>query len=311
MYSAIRSLPLDVSVGGHSEFHGALDGTNLPGDACLVLTTDPKPRLRWTAELHERFVDAVTQLGGPDKATPKTIMRTMGVKGLTLYHLKSHLQKYRLGRQACKESTENSKDASCIAESQDTGSSSTSSLRMAVQEQNEGYQVTEALRAQMEVQRRLHEQLEVQRCLQLRIEAQGKYLQTILEKACKALDEQAAAFAGLEAAREGLSELAIKVSNGCQGETTTVSFDTTKMMMMMMPSLSELAVAIDHKPNNNNNNCSVESSLTSTNAGSPVSAAVLAKKRHRGVFVNADSMAMGGTVRHEAEWVMPSSSSIR
>lgn len=36
------------------------------GDTGLVLTTDPKPRLRWTAELHERFVDAVTQLGGPD-----------------------------------------------------------------------------------------------------------------------------------------------------------------------------------------------------------------------------------------------------
>lgn len=65
MYSAIHSLPLD-SVGGHGDFQGSLDGTNLPGDACLVLTTDPKPRLRWTAELHERFVDAVTQLGGPD-----------------------------------------------------------------------------------------------------------------------------------------------------------------------------------------------------------------------------------------------------
>lgn len=34
----------------------------------LVLTTDPKPRLRWTVELHERFVDAVAQLGGPDSA---------------------------------------------------------------------------------------------------------------------------------------------------------------------------------------------------------------------------------------------------
>lgn len=38
----------------------------LQGDSGLVLTTDPKPRLRWTVELHERFVDAVTQLGGPD-----------------------------------------------------------------------------------------------------------------------------------------------------------------------------------------------------------------------------------------------------
>ena len=35
------------------------------GDPCLVLTSDPKPRLRWTADLHDRFVDAVAQLGGP------------------------------------------------------------------------------------------------------------------------------------------------------------------------------------------------------------------------------------------------------
>ncbi|KAL6971067.1 pheromone-like peptide expressed [Sarracenia purpurea var. burkii] len=67
MYSAIHSLPLDGGVAVHGDFQGSLDGGNhLTGDACLVLTTDPKPRLRWTAELHERFIDAVTQLGGPD-----------------------------------------------------------------------------------------------------------------------------------------------------------------------------------------------------------------------------------------------------
>ena len=65
MYSAIPALPMDGG-GGGGKFQGSLDGTNLPGDACLVLTSDPKPRLRWTAELHERFVDAVTQLGGAD-----------------------------------------------------------------------------------------------------------------------------------------------------------------------------------------------------------------------------------------------------
>ncbi|PKA62791.1 Myb family transcription factor APL [Apostasia shenzhenica] len=106
------------------------------GDSGLVLTTDPKPRLRWTVELHDRFVDAVTQLGGPDKATPKTIMRVMGVKGLTLYHLKSHLQ--------------------------------------------------------------------VQKHLQMRIEAQGKYMQSILEKACQTLAGENAAAAASGCYKPGL-----------------------------------------------------------------------------------------------------------
>ncbi|KAK9288505.1 hypothetical protein L1049_016964 [Liquidambar formosana] len=304
MYSAIHSIPLDGSSVGHGDFQGALDGTNLPGDACLVLTTDPKPRLRWTAELHERFVDAVTQLGGPDKATPKTIMRTMGVKGLTLYHLKSHLQKYRLGKQSCKESTDNSKDASCIAESQDTGSSSSPSSRMIAQDLNDGYQVTEALRVQMEVQRRLHEQLEVQRHLQLRIEAQGKYLQSILEKACKALSDQAAASAGLEAAREQLSELAIKVSNDCHG---MAPLDTLKM-----PSLSEIAAALESKNAFNLpariGDCSVDSCLTST--GSPVSPGGMGsqtaalKKRPRPLFSNGDSLPLESNLRPEVGWMM-------
>ncbi|WJX87498.1 Myb transcription factor ipn2, variant 2 [Trifolium repens] len=144
------------------------------GDSGLVLTTDPKPRLRWTVELHERFVDAVAQLGGPDKATPKTIMRVMGVKGLTLYHLKSHLQKFRLGKQPHKEFNEQSiKDGmrvSAFELQRNTGNSSS----MTGRNMNE---------MQMEVHRRLHEQLEVQKHLQLRIEAQGKYMQNILEKA--------------------------------------------------------------------------------------------------------------------------------
>ncbi|XP_011095764.1 myb family transcription factor APL isoform X1 [Sesamum indicum] len=159
------------------------------GDSGLVLTTDPKPRLRWTVELHERFVDAVTQLGGPDKATPKTIMRVMGVKGLTLYHLKSHLQKFRLGKQPHKDFNDHSMKDGERASSLELQRNNASSSGILGRSMNDGSNVhiTDAIRMQMEVNRRLHEQLEVQRHLQLRIEAQGKYMQTILEKACQTL----------------------------------------------------------------------------------------------------------------------------
>ncbi|WOG91655.1 hypothetical protein DCAR_0310905 [Daucus carota subsp. sativus] len=177
MFHSSKKANINTNMNSHHDNRGM--SACVQGDSGLVLTTDPKPRLRWTVELHERFVDAVTQLGGPDKATPKTIMRVMGVKGLTLYHLKSHLQKFRLGKQPHKEfsdhhSIKDGERASALELQRNSASSS----GMMARSMNE---------MQLEVQRRLHEQLEVQRHLQLRIEAQGKYMQTILEKACQTL----------------------------------------------------------------------------------------------------------------------------
>uniref|UniRef100_A0A0D9VJD0 HTH myb-type domain-containing protein n=1 Tax=Leersia perrieri TaxID=77586 RepID=A0A0D9VJD0_9ORYZ len=54
-----------------------------------------EPRLRWTAELHLSFVRAIDCLGGQHKATPKHILQLMDVRGLTISHVKSHLQMYR------------------------------------------------------------------------------------------------------------------------------------------------------------------------------------------------------------------------
>ncbi|GFP85400.1 protein phr1-like 1 [Phtheirospermum japonicum] len=114
-----------------------------------------KQRMRWTPELHEAFVESVNKLGGSERATPKGVLKLMKVEGLTIYHVKSHLQKYRTARYK-PETTE-----------------------------GVGIEITEALRLQMEVQKRLHEQLEIQRNLQLRIEEQGRYLQQMFEKQSK------------------------------------------------------------------------------------------------------------------------------
>ncbi|KAL9451980.1 hypothetical protein AB3S75_007890 [Citrus x aurantiifolia] len=149
---------------GSSQMDPMNGGNSLNNNPSLA----SKQRLRWTHELHERFVDAVAQLGGPDRATPKGVLRVMGVQGLTIYHVKSHLQKYRLAKYL--------PDSSSDVDKKETGDM-LSSL-----DGSSGMQITEALKLQMEVQKRLHEQLEVQRQLQLRIEAQGKYLKKIIEE---------------------------------------------------------------------------------------------------------------------------------
>ncbi|WZZ24641.1 hypothetical protein YC2023_008042 [Brassica napus] len=130
-----------------------------------------KARMRWTPELHEAFVEAVNSLGGSERATPKGVLKKMKVEGLTIYHVKSHLQKYRTARYR--------------PEPSETGSSEkklTPLEHITSLDLKGGMGITEALRLQMEVQKQLHEQLEIQRNLQLRIEEQGKYLQMMFEK---------------------------------------------------------------------------------------------------------------------------------
>ncbi|KAE9609264.1 hypothetical protein Lal_00020185 [Lupinus albus] len=58
-------------------------------------STQKKPRVVWSVELHRQFVAAVNHLG-VEKAVPKKILDMMNVEKLTRENVASHLQKYRL-----------------------------------------------------------------------------------------------------------------------------------------------------------------------------------------------------------------------
>ncbi|XP_047326029.1 myb family transcription factor PHL5-like [Impatiens glandulifera] len=142
----------------------------LPGRSVSPGTVLPsKTRIRWTQELHDRFVDCVNHLGGADKATPKAILVLMESKGLTIFHVKSHLQKYRMARHI-----------PGSAEGKSEKKTRTNEIpQIDIQT---GMQIKEALQLQLDVQRRLYEQLEIQRSLQVKIEEQGKQLKLMIDQ---------------------------------------------------------------------------------------------------------------------------------
>ncbi|KAL7134096.1 hypothetical protein ABFS83_11G004500 [Erythranthe nasuta] len=128
-----------------------------------------KTRIRWTQDLHDRFVECVNRLGGPEKATPKAILKLMCTEGLTILQVKSHLQKYR--------------QVKYLPESVEGRSEKKNSTNNVAQiDMETGMQIKEALQLQLDVQRRLHEQLEIQKKLQLRIEQEAKRLKVMIDQ---------------------------------------------------------------------------------------------------------------------------------
>ncbi|XP_050381315.1 myb family transcription factor PHL7-like [Argentina anserina] len=136
---------------------------------CLDASARNKERLRWTQELHHMFVEAVTKLGGPDRATPKGILKAMGVSELTIYHIKSHLQKYRISK-FVPETTSKAGNLQRKNISEIFPNFSTTSAA----------QLNEALNLMhVQVQRRLNDQLEVHKSLKQKFKAQGRFMDTV------------------------------------------------------------------------------------------------------------------------------------
>nr|APA20250.1 myb-like HTH transcriptional regulator family protein [Populus tomentosa] len=147
----------------------SLGGFPISSGKDLSNTLSSKTRIRWTQDLHKKFVECVNRLGGAEKATPKAILKLMDSDGLTIFHVKSHLQKYRSARYM--------PDSSEGKAEKRTSIDDVSQIDVKT-----GFQIREALEVQLDVQRRLHEQLEIQKILQLRIEEQGKQIKMMFDQ---------------------------------------------------------------------------------------------------------------------------------
>ncbi|KAF7086861.1 hypothetical protein CFC21_090117 [Triticum aestivum] len=165
------------SSGSTEQFLGSSGSGGSVLKAADANTTPTKSRMRWTPELHEKFVDAVDKLGGSEKATPKAVQKVMKVEGLTIYHVKSHLQKYRTVRHQ--------------SESSDAGTSAERSSHMdEVCSQNMKHmEASEGLRTQIGLQKQLHAQLELQRKMQLQVEEHSKYLEMVIARQGESLKQ--------------------------------------------------------------------------------------------------------------------------
>ncbi|PNY11753.1 MYB-like transcription factor family protein, partial [Trifolium pratense] len=103
-------------------------------------------------------------------ATPKGILKVMtamGISELSIYHVKSHLQKYRISKLIPESTTRGKTEKKSISDIL-PNFCSISAL-----------QLKEVLQMQAEVQKRMDDRVEVQKILKLKIEAQGKYLDRI------------------------------------------------------------------------------------------------------------------------------------
>ncbi|KAJ8513611.1 hypothetical protein OPV22_004045 [Ensete ventricosum] len=208
--------------------NGQIQNPIVPTDSSSSGKANRKVRLRWTPELHCKFVAAVLELGGAtglisafQNAKPTAIiqaMERMGVYGLTLNHIKSHLQKYRTGsyqhKDEGREKSENGRIClNCSSFSRLFGllkkqlnslqgtfkplSFAWSSFGQQHEFMNNGTlfpiifpthatrgkEICSVASSQTGIRRRVLKKMQVEKHVQMRKEAQDRYMESLLDKA--------------------------------------------------------------------------------------------------------------------------------
>ncbi|KAG5068110.1 hypothetical protein JHK85_000487 [Glycine max] len=232
-----------------------------PQSMHFVLSTDSKPRLKWTPELHRRFIEATNQLGGADsESNSKESYEGDGNSGTYFVPPEEPFTgihspfKYRLGKSQELETCSDNKQEDYIETKSSSDGHCSREISIGAQNQlTENMQIAQALQMQMEVQRKLHEQIEVQKHLQLRIEAQGKYLQSVLKKAQEALAGYNSSPVGIELTKAELSQLVTIINNACPSSPISELTETRG-----------LSLSCGERKRDRGTMCSLESSLTSS-----------------------------------------------
>ncbi|GKV25807.1 hypothetical protein SLEP1_g35194 [Rubroshorea leprosula] len=170
----------------HEHMLAVVSGANSSNSSTSVAAYSRKTRIRWTPDLHDKFIDCVNYLGGAERATPREILKLMGSTGLTILHVKSHLQKHRYakfmtGSRQGKSMTSQSYRLICLVLrcKSDRKVSSIDIPKLCLKT---SMQFKDILQLQLDLQRHLQEQLEIQKNLQQLIEEQGKQLKVMLEQ---------------------------------------------------------------------------------------------------------------------------------
>ncbi|KAG5051433.1 hypothetical protein JHK87_003631 [Glycine soja] len=227
----------------------------------FVLSTDSKPRLKWTPELHRRFIEATNQLGGEDSESNSKEShegdgdsRTHFVPSEEPFTGIHSPFKFRLGKSQQLETCSDNKQEDYIETKSSSDGHCSREISLGAQNQiTENMQIAQALQMQMEVQRKLYEQIEVQKHLQLRIEAQGKYLQSVLKKAQEALAGYNSSPVGIELTKAELSQLVTIINDACPSSPISELTETRG-----------LSLSCGERKRDRGTMCSLESSLTSS-----------------------------------------------